>query len=169
MPASPPITPCTTLNQRQVLFPTLETPSQSSYPLAFGPFALSLCINQGFWKKFREPIYGILLLLTWKVELKRTRHAQVMPLLVSLLHRHSPSGCQLIGDFDVETVNPEISSGLPIPEMNRNPAPASRPELYATPATEASDIAFNPVSGPEKPNFTLDTESSVYVSTVLQA
>jgi hypothetical protein len=44
------------------------------------------------------------------------------------------------------TVNPEISSGLPIPAMNRNPAPASRPELYATPATEASDIAFNPVS-----------------------
>lgn len=43
-------------------------------------------------------------------------------------------------------VNPEISSGLPIPELNRNPAPASRPELYATPATEASDIAFNPVN-----------------------
>jgi hypothetical protein len=47
--------------------------------------------------------------------------------------------------FIIALVNPEISSGLPIPELNRNPAPASRPELYATPATEASDIAFNPV------------------------
>lgn len=50
--------------------------------------------------------------------------------------------------FTVTLVNPEISSGLPIPELNRNPAPASRPELYATPATEASDIAFNPVRQP---------------------
>ncbi len=44
------------------------------------------------------------------------------------------------------SVNPEISSGLPIPTLNRYPQPASRPERYATPATKASDIAFNPVS-----------------------
>ncbi|WWD17769.1 hypothetical protein CI109_102210 [Kwoniella shandongensis] len=41
-------------------------------------------------------------------------------------------------------VNPDISSGLPIPELNRYPQPASRPETYATPATKASDVAFNP-------------------------
>ncbi|KAK8866032.1 hypothetical protein IAR55_001183 [Kwoniella newhampshirensis] len=41
-------------------------------------------------------------------------------------------------------VNPDISSGLPIPDKNRYPQPASRPEKYATPATKASDIAFNP-------------------------
>ncbi|KAJ9125726.1 hypothetical protein QFC24_002510 [Naganishia onofrii] len=44
----------------------------------------------------------------------------------------------------VGTFNPEISSGLPIPELNRYPQPASREERYATPATSASDIAFNP-------------------------
>jgi hypothetical protein len=43
-------------------------------------------------------------------------------------------------------VNPEISSGLPIPALNRYPQPASRPERYSTPATKASDPAFNPVS-----------------------
>ena len=42
-------------------------------------------------------------------------------------------------------VNPEISSGLPIPTLNRFPQPGSRPERYATPATQASDVAFNPV------------------------
>jgi len=41
-------------------------------------------------------------------------------------------------------VNPELSSGLPIPALNRYPQPASRPERYATPATKASDPAFNP-------------------------
>ncbi|OCF38662.1 hypothetical protein I317_07560 [Kwoniella heveanensis CBS 569] len=40
--------------------------------------------------------------------------------------------------------NPEISSGLPLPTENRYPQPGSRPERYATPATKASDIAFNP-------------------------
>ncbi|ADV25508.1 Hypothetical protein CGB_M2080W [Cryptococcus gattii WM276] len=41
-------------------------------------------------------------------------------------------------------LNPEISSGLPLPTENRYPQPASRPETYATPATKASDPAFNP-------------------------
>ncbi|WVF70550.1 hypothetical protein IAT40_005341 [Kwoniella sp. CBS 6097] len=41
-------------------------------------------------------------------------------------------------------LNPEISSGLPIPTENRYPQPGSRTEKYATPATNASDIAFNP-------------------------
>lgn len=33
-------------------------------------------------------------------------------------------------------VNPELSSGLPIPTMNRYPQPASRPERYSSPATK---------------------------------
>ncbi|XP_006461073.1 NUZM NADH-ubiquinone oxidoreductase [Agaricus bisporus var. bisporus H97] len=41
-------------------------------------------------------------------------------------------------------VNPEISSGLPIQGLHRYPPPASRPELYSTPATKASDPAQNP-------------------------
>lgn len=41
-------------------------------------------------------------------------------------------------------VNPEISSGLPLPDKNRFPTPGSRPERYSTPATAASDVAFNP-------------------------
>ncbi|GHJ87600.1 hypothetical protein NliqN6_4002 [Naganishia liquefaciens] len=45
---------------------------------------------------------------------------------------------------DALVVNPEISSGLPIPDMNRYPQPGSREERYATPATQASDVAFNP-------------------------
>ncbi|PPR07381.1 hypothetical protein CVT26_013697 [Gymnopilus dilepis] len=45
---------------------------------------------------------------------------------------------------EVVSVNPEISSGLPLPNANRFPPPASRPEKYSTPATKASDIAQNP-------------------------
>ncbi|KAL5485038.1 hypothetical protein ACEPAI_7680 [Sanghuangporus weigelae] len=45
---------------------------------------------------------------------------------------------------DVAVVNPEISSGLPLPTLNRYPQPGSRPEKYATPATKASDPAQNP-------------------------
>ncbi|KAK2463290.1 hypothetical protein APHAL10511_004945 [Amanita phalloides] len=45
---------------------------------------------------------------------------------------------------DVVSVNPAISSGLPVPSLNRHPQPASRPEKYATPATKASDPAHNP-------------------------
>ncbi|KIK67445.1 hypothetical protein GYMLUDRAFT_37567 [Collybiopsis luxurians FD-317 M1] len=45
---------------------------------------------------------------------------------------------------DAVVVNPEISSGLPLQGINRFPPPASRPELYSTPATKASDIAQNP-------------------------
>ncbi|KAI9635198.1 uncharacterized protein MKK02DRAFT_43878 [Dioszegia hungarica] len=45
---------------------------------------------------------------------------------------------------DAVVINPEISSGLPIPTLHRYPQPGSRTELYATPATAASDPAFNP-------------------------
>ncbi|KAJ7084378.1 NUZM, NADH-ubiquinone oxidoreductase 21.3 kDa subunit [Mycena belliarum] len=45
---------------------------------------------------------------------------------------------------DVVVVNPEISTGLPLPALNRFPPPASRPEKYSTPATKASDPAQNP-------------------------
>ncbi|KAJ7725831.1 NUZM, NADH-ubiquinone oxidoreductase 21.3 kDa subunit [Mycena maculata] len=45
---------------------------------------------------------------------------------------------------DVVAVNPEISSGLPLPAINRFPPPGSRPEKYSTPATKASDPAQNP-------------------------
>ncbi|KAJ3517205.1 hypothetical protein NLJ89_g660 [Agrocybe chaxingu] len=45
---------------------------------------------------------------------------------------------------EVAAVNPEISSGLPLPSLNRYPPPGSRPEKYSTPATKASDIAQNP-------------------------
>lgn len=43
-------------------------------------------------------------------------------------------GLRLPGDAVV--VNPEISSGLPLPALNRYPTPASRPEKYSTPATK---------------------------------
>ncbi|KAI0821622.1 NADH dehydrogenase 21 kDa subunit [Trametes gibbosa] len=45
---------------------------------------------------------------------------------------------------DAVVVNPEISSGLPLPAVNRYPPPGSRPEKYSTPATKASDPAQNP-------------------------
>ncbi|TFL04727.1 NUZM, NADH-ubiquinone oxidoreductase 21.3 kDa subunit [Pterulicium gracile] len=45
---------------------------------------------------------------------------------------------------DTVVVNPEISSGLPLADQNRTPQPASRHELYSTPATKASDPAENP-------------------------
>ncbi|KAF8210264.1 NADH dehydrogenase 21 kDa subunit [Mycena galopus ATCC 62051] len=45
---------------------------------------------------------------------------------------------------DVTVVNPEISTGLPLPAINRFPPPGSRPEKYSTPATKASDPAQNP-------------------------
>ncbi|KAF9244884.1 21 kDa subunit of NADH dehydrogenase [Melanogaster broomeanus] len=45
---------------------------------------------------------------------------------------------------DAVVVNPEISSGIPIANLNRYPQPASRPEKYSTPATKASDPAQNP-------------------------
>ncbi|KAA1471665.1 NUZM, NADH-ubiquinone oxidoreductase 21.3 kDa subunit [Dentipellis sp. KUC8613] len=44
---------------------------------------------------------------------------------------------------DAVVVNPEISSGLPLQAVNRQPPPGSRPEKYSTPATKASDIAQN--------------------------
>ncbi|KAJ7680312.1 NUZM, NADH-ubiquinone oxidoreductase 21.3 kDa subunit [Mycena polygramma] len=45
---------------------------------------------------------------------------------------------------EVVAVNPEISTGLPLPAIHRFPPPASRPEKYSTPATKASDPAQNP-------------------------
>ncbi|WWD09510.1 hypothetical protein V865_007635 [Kwoniella europaea PYCC6329] len=45
---------------------------------------------------------------------------------------------------DAVVINPEISSGLPIPTEHRYPQPGSRTERYATPSTNASDVAFNP-------------------------
>ncbi|CUA74440.1 hypothetical protein RSOLAG22IIIB_05549 [Rhizoctonia solani] len=45
---------------------------------------------------------------------------------------------------DAVVVNPEISSGIPLVTANRWPQPASRPEIYSTPATKASDPAQNP-------------------------
>jgi len=45
---------------------------------------------------------------------------------------------------DATVVNPWISSGLPLPNKHRYPQPASRTEVYATPATKASDPAQNP-------------------------
>ncbi|KAJ2931510.1 hypothetical protein H1R20_g5596, partial [Candolleomyces eurysporus] len=45
---------------------------------------------------------------------------------------------------DAVVVNPEISTGLPLPNHHRYPPPGSRPEKYATPATKASDPAQNP-------------------------
>ena len=61
---------------------------------------------RGFWKKFRN--YYI----------------------CSIIHYTERS----VGDAVV--VNPEISSGLPIPTLNRYPQPGSRPEKYSTPATK---------------------------------
>jgi len=43
---------------------------------------------------------------------------------------------------DVVSANPTISSGLPIPNENRFPPPASRPELYSTPATKGLYLLF---------------------------
>ncbi|CCM05703.1 uncharacterized protein FIBRA_07935 [Fibroporia radiculosa] len=45
---------------------------------------------------------------------------------------------------DAVVVNPEISSGLPLPGVFRHPPPGSRPERYSTPASKASDPAQNP-------------------------
>lgn len=47
-----------------------------------------------------------------------------------------------VGTGDAVVVNPEISSGLPIPELNRYPQPGSRPEKYSTPATKGAHEAI---------------------------
>lgn len=67
---------------------------------------------KGFWKKFRA--------------------LQTRVLCCILTH---------IETGDVVAVNPEISSGLPIPELNRYPQPGSRPEKYSTPATKGANKA----------------------------
>jgi len=45
---------------------------------------------------------------------------------------------------DAVAVDPAISSGLPLPAVNRQPPPGSRLEKYSTPASKASDPAQNP-------------------------
>lgn len=59
---------------------------------------------------------------------------------VSRILRATPSPTSCLGDAVV--VNPEISSGLPLPTMNRNPPPGSRPEKYATPATKGASPSY---------------------------
>lgn len=41
-----------------------------------------------------------------------------------------------VGTGDAVAVDPAISSGLPLPTVNRQPPPGSRPEKYSTPATK---------------------------------
>ncbi|GAA6004339.1 uncharacterized protein JCM10292_001432 [Rhodotorula paludigena] len=41
-------------------------------------------------------------------------------------------------------VNPDSSTGNPLPRANRQPEPASRPEKFTVPSSKASDIAQNP-------------------------
>jgi hypothetical protein len=41
---------------------------------------------------------------------------------------------------DTIVVNPEISSGIPLVTSNRWPQPASRPEVYSTPATKGKKL-----------------------------
>ncbi|GAA5963988.1 hypothetical protein JCM21900_005858 [Sporobolomyces salmonicolor] len=41
-------------------------------------------------------------------------------------------------------VNPESSTGNPLPRDFRTPEPASRPEKFSVPASKASDVAQNP-------------------------
>ncbi|KIY46204.1 NUZM, NADH-ubiquinone oxidoreductase 21.3 kDa subunit [Fistulina hepatica ATCC 64428] len=60
----------------------------------------------------------------------------------STLYHLSPQGFwKTFREYAV--VNPEISSGLPLPGLNRRPQPGARPEKYNTPATKSSDIADN--------------------------
>lgn len=65
---------------------------------------------KGFWKKFRP-----------------------------LKPRMSSRVVANVGTGDAVVVNPEISSGLPIPELNRYPQPGSRTETYSTPATKGAN------------------------------
>jgi hypothetical protein len=70
---------------------------------------------KGFWKKFR---------------------------MVSLSQKYPETSLILFRCLsgDAVVVNPEISSGLPIAGVNRYPQPASRPERYATPATQGAGV-----------------------------
>ena len=68
---------------------------------------------KGFWKKFRE--YS----------------GYIIPFILL--------NCM---PGDVVSANPTISSGLPIPNENRYPPPASRPEMYLTPATKGLYMPF---------------------------
>jgi hypothetical protein len=43
---------------------------------------------------------------------------------------------------DAVVVDPAISSGLPLPTVNRQPPPGSRPEKYSTPATKGLQNLF---------------------------
>lgn len=54
---------------------------------------------------------------------------------------------------DAVAVDPAISSGLPLPAVNRQPPPGSRPEKYSTPATKGIDHRFHPPKGVRAPFF----------------
>ncbi|GAA6018021.1 hypothetical protein JCM10207_002743 [Rhodosporidiobolus poonsookiae] len=41
-------------------------------------------------------------------------------------------------------VNPQSSTGNPLPQFHRQPEPASRPEKFTVPSSKASDVAENP-------------------------
>lgn len=55
-----------------------------------------------------------------------------------LIHWNRITMAECLDTGDVVVINPDISSGLPLPDVNRYPQPGSRPEKYATPATKGS-------------------------------
>jgi len=67
--------------------------------------------------------------------------SSVSLLVSTMLNAQSSTG-------DTFSVNPDISSGLPIATLNRNPQPASRPEKYSTPATKGLSTCASRVSLP---------------------
>ena len=85
-----------------------------THPMASKKFADSTLYHvspKGFWKKFRALFF---------------------------LLRELVRGLKNVFAGDATVVNPEISSGLPIPSLNRYPQPGSRPEKYSTPATKGA-------------------------------
>ena len=57
---------------------------------------------------------------------------------VLFLQRKVARGLRKVFAGDATVINPEISTGLPIPSLNRYPQPGSRPEKYSTPATKGA-------------------------------
>ncbi|KAJ7072335.1 21 kDa subunit of NADH dehydrogenase [Mycena amicta] len=94
--------------------------------------SLSHLSRRGFWKESLGPAH------------RRRNSTNASPAKAeSTLYHLSPRG--FWKKFRaVAAVNPEISTGLPLPAIHRFPPPASRPEKYSTPATKASDPAQNP-------------------------
>jgi hypothetical protein len=81
---------------------------------------------KGFWKKFRE----------LGVSLER-------PIMRCLTVPNTHLRVSGFGIGDAVAVDPAISSGLPLPTVNRQPPPGSRPEKYATPATKGTNHPFS--------------------------